>query len=288
MKGRQYTRRGLWFVALMSVTFVTSSLPNRVLAQGGNSLRLAEDAYSQVDFDSTLRHVNQAIEEGNYERDQLARIYELKAMCAAALDQYEVAHTAYMRMLALDPEAEVPETLSPDIRSVFLEAMGSWSARGGRLESEVTLVRNRGDIRVDLSDPLNMGRTIVLHYRLADETNYTEVLEPAAERVYFEILGSGEADYVEVILRIVDEHDNNIIEMGDEDEPLRVGERPPQPQMPFQAATPEERPLVRRAWFWAVIGTTLLVAAGGGVLGWYLWDRSNTINAETEVTIGVR
>lgn len=292
MKGHRFPRWSLWTAIFVSATFVVSSLPALVYGEEGNSLQLAEEAYAQVDFELTLRHTGRALEEGNYDREQLARIYELRAMCAAAIDQFEVAHSSYMRMLALDPEAEVSETVAPDIRAVFLEAVGSWVSRGGNLSAEVTLVRNRGDLRVNVSDPLTMGNTIVLMFRIAGDADFTEVREPSAERVYFNVLGSEETDYVEVILRVIDEHDNSIIELGDEEEPLRVGERPAVlPSGLNQQSGPAqvERPLTRRAWFWVVIGTTVLaVAGGGGALGWYLWDRANTINSETEITIGIR
>ncbi len=265
---------------------------NFVLTEQSDHLMLAEQAYAQEDLETALRHTRVAIVIGQRSRHDLTRIYELKAVCAAALEQNDEARNAYMRMLALNPVAQIDSSLASRIRTVFLEAQGSWAARHDRLVANVTLLQSREALRVNLSDPLDMGGTIVIRARAAGESEYSEASMPASARVHLFVPGAQNSGAVEFILRVLDEHGNHIIDLGSEDEPERIGEpeTPPQSAGIVSQSSIVHRRVTSRAWFWAIIGSVALMAASGGIaMGMLLPDQMDkSMEGVTEVTIGIR
>lgn len=278
-------------VGLISVVIV----PAAVEAEPTDQLVLAEEAYDQVDFDAALTLATQAIESGQRSQSQLTRLYELVAVCAAALDRGAEARDAYTRMLALNPNAEVDGSLAPRIRTIFLEARGSWVTRRGRLSVDVTPLFERGALRVDLADPLSMGSTVQIRVRIGQDEGFSDHSEVASSHSYVVIPTLRGESRAEIIVRVLDEHGNHVVEVGTEDEPIIVGdESPPRvepvvTEEPTPPEMPEPTPVTRRAWFWAVIGTAALVVVGGSVAaGVVVGNQQNSIGAETEVTMGVR
>jgi hypothetical protein len=276
---------------LIAVSF----MPRTAEAELRDPLVLAEEAYDQVDFEAALTLATEAIEGGQRSQQEMTRLYELISMCAAALDRVDEAREAYTRMLALNPDADVDASLAPRIRTIFLEASGSWVTRRGRLAAEATPLFERGELRVDLSDPLAMGHTVVVRVRVDRAGEYREHSEAAIEHAYVEVPSLRGATSAELIVRVLDVHGNRVVEVGTDDEPLVVRAHvaprvdPPQVAAPDRPVEPTTTPVTRRPWFWAVIGTAALVVVGGSVAaGVVVGTRTNSIGAETEVTIGVR
>jgi hypothetical protein len=256
-------------------------------ADQDDPLAQAQASYSDVDFEATLRHARDALDRGGYGPSQVARIFELIGMAAAALEQDDLAREAYTRLLALDPDFELGDDLSPRFQGPFLEASGYWAAHPDRLGARVTLARARGALRIDVTDPLGMGRNLRVLARLEGELEYHERLEPIAEQTYFEVPGSREAQRVEYVVQILDRYDNRILEIGDEDAPEAIGRPAGSAEVVAQPA-PTVEPRRSRAWLWAVIGVSAgVVVASVVATGVVLGIQAGQVGVRTSVDLGL-
>jgi hypothetical protein len=268
---------GLVFPVVAAAAVAALAWPRLAGAQGtGDPLAEAEAAYGAVDFDGALLNAQEALEAGGLTPPQLVRVYELIGISATALEQPDRAREAYVRMLALDPEARLDRTLSPSLRGPFMEA---------RVTAD--LARQRGALRIDLADPLEMGRTLVVRARVEGAEDFAESRVAAAETTYVEVAGSAETPRVEFSILVLDEHGNRIINLGNDDVPEVAG-RPVGPAgggLGEGGTVTPGRPLAQRAWFWVVIGLVAAAAVGGGVAaGIVLYDQSQTVTVATDVS----
>jgi len=249
--------------------------------EAGDPLAQAQAAYSEIDFEGTLRYAREALDRGGYGPRQMLRIFEFVGMAAAALDRVELARDAYTRLLALDPSFQLDEGLSPRFREPFLEARGYWAARTDRLEARVILARARGALRIDTTDPLGMGHSLRVLTRLEGETEYSEAELPMAPQTYVEVPGSSEAPRVEYVVQILDRHGNRLVELGNEDAPEVVGR-------PIGSGGRVEEGPESRAWLWAVIGVSAAVVVASIVAtGVVLGLQSGEVGIRTGVDLGL-
>jgi hypothetical protein len=210
----------------------------------------------------------------------MVRIYEFVGMAAAALENADLARDAYTRLLALDPDFQLDEGLSPRFREPFLEARGYWAAQSDRLAAQVILARARGALRVDLTDPLAMGRTLRVLSRLEGEDEYHEAELPSAPQTYVEIPRFSEASRVEYVVQVLDGHGNRLVEIGNEDAPEVAGRA--------AAGQDVETEPPSRAWIWAVIGVgAAVVVASVVATGVVLGIQSGEVGFRTTVDLGL-
>lgn len=249
-------------------------------SEPSDPLAAAQAAYSEIEFEETLRNAQQALSHGGYGPQQMMRIFELIGLAAAALEQDELAANAYMRLLALDPEYQLDEGLSPRFRGPFLEARGFWTARSDQLEAQVIFARARGALRIDSSDPLDMGQTLRVLSRLEGEVDFQEHRQPIAPQMYVEVPGSSESPRVEYVVQILDEHGNRLFELGNEDAPEAAGQRAVETQVDEERSSD--------AWLWAVIGVTATIAVASAIAtGVVLGIQSGKVGMETTVDLGL-
>ena len=266
--------------ALIAATLISSFWPNLSFAERGGALTAAETAYEQVDLEGTLEQAQRALEEGGHNRRELIRIYELIGVSSAALDQEEESREAYLRMLALAPDAQVDRNLSPQMRSPFLEARGYWVAHSERLEARANYNERNGSLGIRLSDPLEMADTVLVYCRVDDEDEFSELSEPAREVVAVELPGAERAENIEYYVVILDQYGNHVIELGNEVEPLVEGRG---------SEGDGEGGISRRRTLWivlSVVGAALVTAAvaTGIVVG----TGSDDGGISTDVSVGVR
>ena len=150
-------------------------------AMAQSHLREAEAAYGEIDFERALEEATAALESGDYGPRDLARIYELIGMASAANGEEERSRDAYIRLLALTPDAEVDTNLAPRLRSPFMEAKGYWSSRSDVLGVEARFVEARHLLRVELVDPLGMATDIIVRSRAGGTADYEEYNNVASE-----------------------------------------------------------------------------------------------------------
>ncbi len=276
-RGAPSYQRGLFTLVVLVVTLLSSPTAD---AERGGTLSRAETAYEQVDLEGTLEQARQALEDGGHNRRQLIRIYELIGVSAAALGEEDESRAAYLRMLALAPDAQVDRNLSPQMRSPFLEARGYWVAHSERLEASESYSDRNDSVRIQLSDPLEMADTILVYCRIDDEEEFTEISEPAREIVGVELPGAQRAESIEYYIVILDQHGNNIIELGNEVEPLTEG---------GAGEGGDGGGISRRRTLWivlSVVGATLVTAAVA--TGIAVGTSSDDGGIRTDVSVGVR
>jgi hypothetical protein len=251
---------------------------------GREALARAEEAYLRVDFEATQQEANAALVSGGHTKRRLTRIYQLLGIAAAALEQEDAARDAYIRMLAIDPEAQVDRSLAPRLRAPFLEARGFWSSRSDRLGAEVSASRPRSALRIDLVDPLQMAARWTVHARLDGEGEIFEQSGQVAERVYVEMPGLRDAQRIEYALEIFDQHGNRLIEIGTDDQPnvIETGASVSGGGGAGGPGTRDEGGLLSSPGFWigaAVVATAVIV--GVLLLG------NGGAAVESDVTFGV-
>lgn len=242
------------------------------LASAQDPLDQAEQAYLDVDFARTRELAQQALSRGGYGRADLVRIYRLLGVAAAALGDEAASRDAYVRMLALDPAAELPGNLSPRLLQPLMEARGQWTARQGQFALEARRLRGARGIELSLEDPLGMAARVIVFARARGrETQRIELTAEPTSVVRVPDLTA--EDDIEYYAHVVDSNGNRLIELGTEVEPIVLesqvrgsnggtDERDrPSPPPGGGGLTP-----------WLAITAGALTLVSGGILTWSIVD----------------
>ena len=281
------------------VTVAQTDLAEDLLGQ-------AEQALVNVDFPQVAELAQRSIEAGGLSSGRLAHAYALLGQSHAALGNPQEARNAYIRQIALEPDAQVNTNLAPRLRSPFLEARGYWATVSSRLTLEADMDWARGSLRVRFSDPLNLARS------LRFTTSVDALSDPVVTRVPPQVLtrlpvpGLTEETSVLYAVTALDEFGNSVAELGSEDQP-QVAERPVA-SAPAPALAPQDRPDApaeswlapaasqpaaaesttddearpSRGWLWGVLG--FVVAAAGAGVAAYLLTREQPIELVSMVS----
>lgn len=264
----------LWvMLALTSVVAAPAAAQQTPLQQ-------AEAAYLEIDFEATHRHAMAALRGGGNSPEQLVRIYQLLGIASSALGREDDARDFFVRMLALDRNAELDASVPPRLRDPFLEARGVWAARPGRFDLSVGLDRPRSALRVEVTDPSGMARRIAVHARLEGESQYVEQ-EGAAGTVDVIVPGASNADRIEYYVDVLDEHGNRMRSEGTAFAPRSVG----RDRVSGPAAVGGGGTIFDEAAFWVVVG--IVVAAGAATTIGVVVDQRSRIGAQSTVSIGI-
>ncbi|WP_053238609.1 hypothetical protein [Sandaracinus amylolyticus] len=256
-------------------------------------LTAAEQAYTEVDFEQTLEHAGAALQAGGHTPDRLVRIYMLLGVSAAALGDAEGARDFFQRMLAVDPEAQLDDTVPPRLRAPYLEARGIVSARPEQLGVEVGIARAQSAIRVALIDPFQMARTVRVHARIEGQVQYTDVEAEAEAEVLAPLDGAANADRIEYWVEVLDPYGNQVVLVGSEFEPRTVG-RVAAVAVPGGggggaggggAQEGGGGSILEDPLFWIISAGVVLVA--GGVVAGVLIDQSSHVPVQTGVSFGI-
>jgi hypothetical protein len=273
--------------ALVLALLVAAALPGRVAAQAASgALGRAEQAFLDVDFDGTLAAAQEALREGGHTPPQLVRIYQLLGVSSAAVGESERARDFFVRMLAIDPAADLDDTVPPRLRAPFLEARGIVTSRPERLGAEVGLARSQSAVHVALTDPFQLGRTIRVHARLEGTLEFSTREEAAQPVVFARLDGAASADRVEYWVELVDPFGNQILLLGSEFEPRIVGRAvPAQGGGGGGGRGGGGGDLLSEPWLWIVIG--VVVVGAGVTTGIVLGDQASQLQLHTGVSIGI-
>ena len=270
---------------LVLTVLLAALLSNSSLAVAQSALAEAEAAYQEIDYERTQERASAALRDGGLSKRQLVRTYELLGIAEAAAGDSDASRDAYVRMLAIDPDAQVDADLSPRFREPFMEARGYWSSRRAQLDVEVRFDRARGALRVLLSDPVGMASQIRVLSRLPGTIEYAEARRPANESVRFEVDGAVGTGAIEYLLRVEDEHGNTLIERGTEEEPNQMGRLSGAVSGGGAGSTDDPDgggSILKSPWFWVVTGV-VLVGAGAGA---YFLTRDPSSDLSITTTIG--
>ena len=233
-----------------------------------SALGRAEQAYLDVDFAASLTAAQEALREGGHTPQELMRIYQLLGVCSAAEGHTERARDFFLRMLAIDPDAELDDTVPPRFRAAFLEARGIVSARPARLGAEVGIARAQSAVHVAFTDPFQVGQLVVIHARLEGQTDFTTAEERARASIDMPLSGSGEADRVEYWLEVRDPFGNQVLTQGSEFEPRVIGRMSVAAGPAAAGGGGGGGNVLEEPWFWIVVGAVVVGGAtAGAVMG---------------------
>jgi hypothetical protein len=124
------------------------------IARASNpSLADARKAVDEIRYDDARELLVQALKQGGNRPDELVEIYRLSAATAVVLGPADLAEQYYRRMLALDPDATLPQDASPRLREPFIAAQAYMAAQQ-RFEAKAA--RTAKGIDVTIVDPLGM------------------------------------------------------------------------------------------------------------------------------------
>ncbi len=242
-------------------------------------LAQAEQAYLDVDFSAALVAAQAALREGGHTPEELVRIYQLLGVCSASEGLAERARDYFLRMLAINPETELDDTVPPRLRAPFLEARGIVTARPQRLGAEVGIARAQSAVHVSLVDPFQMGQTLIIHARIEGGLEFTTREERPRASLDVPLAGSDSADRVEYWLELKDPFGNQVLVLGSEFEPRVVGRM----SVAGAGAAPASGGggnVLEEPWFWIVVGA---VVVGGAVTAGVLGDQANRVELRTRV-----
>ena len=265
--------------ALVLALAVWASLPGAAFAQ--DALAQAEAAYEEVDFDGTYSHALAALRAGGRRPQQLVRIYQLLGISCSALGREDEARDFFVRMLGLDRDAELDASVPPRLRDPYLEARGVWAARQGTLGVSAGLDRARSTLRIEVADPTDMARRVMVYARLEGEAQFTAQDAEARAVIDIPIAGAASADRVEYYVEVLDEHRNFLIAEGSAFSPRVVGRE----RALGVAPGPAGPSIVEEPVFWIIVGAVAAVAAA--VTIGVVVDQRSRIGVQSSITIGI-
>jgi hypothetical protein len=224
-------------------------------ARADDSLEEARQLEASLEYEQGLAMVERVIARGGASPEELAELHLLAGRLAAGLDRAPSAEDHFARLLALRPDAALPEGTSPKLTAPFDAAR----AHASPLRVSASFA---GDaVALVTSDPLGMvvGIAVTL-------SGGTVVTEPRALRV---VLPRGATPREVHAL----DADGNRVWI----ESVGVVVMPPPPVRTIHVATPS----YARWQTWAIAGGVALVA--GGISAWrFTVDQNqwNTLRAE--------
>lgn len=237
--------RAAAFAALLLATATAHAGDSPLLDQ-------AQQAIDGVDYDAAKGLVDKAITAGALEPADLARAHMLAGEVAAALGDDATARDHFVRWLLLDPDAALPDGVSPKIAEPFAAAKEQAGTLGA-MTIAVRVERSHGKVHVflDARDPLNLiaGLRVRRDDGRAAQEQGTSVELPADD-----------AEPVTLTVLVLDEHDDQIAVKTVTAEASAT----PTPATPHHGW-----PAIVRWPTW-----TALAVVGGGVGGYFAWQTS--------------
>lgn len=247
-------------------------------------LEAAETAYQEIDFEGVREHAIRALRAGGLGPEQLARTYELLGVSNSALGDVDAARDYFVRMLWLDPDAQLDESVSPRMREPYLEARGIRMARPGTLEIETGIDRGSSAVHVTLRDPSDMSRRVRVAARIEGGTDYTTQEYEASTELAAPLEGAATADRIEYYVQVLDMHGNVVLAEGGPFAPRVVGRAPGAVAGEGEVAAGGGPTVFEEPVFWIVVGAVLVVA--GAVTVGVVVDQRSRIGVQSGVSFG--
>jgi len=250
------------------------------VAWADDPLAQARKAVAESDYVSARPELAAALEAGGHGPEEMAEIYRLSGIVAAALGDAKTATDLFTHLLALSPAAALPAGTSPKIKRPF-DAAGRFLKAQAPLEVKIETVSAPPTITlVVVSDPLDMiARAHVVFTadggpeRTKDTvaSERTDITLPAARRI-------------DARVAALDVHGNRLVEIGSKEVPVVIIGEAPEPPVaaPAPAAKPEAvvvhaaaRPLYLQWWPYAA--ATAVFGIGAGYFAWATHSDANDL-----------
>ncbi|HTL33316.1 MAG TPA: hypothetical protein VL326_09335 [Kofleriaceae bacterium] len=256
--------------ALRLVAFLVA-LAAPLVAFAEPTLESAKAALDGSDYPGARQQLTAVLENGRHDASELAEIYKLLGIAAAALNDTSAATDAFAHGLALDPKLELPKGTSPRITKPFTAAKGKVKAK---LEIKAETKSDPPAVVIaTVNDPVEMIARYQVTVRV-DGTVRPQIEKPAAEEMEIAVPSGARID---VWVAALDKHGNRIAAVGSSEVPLVIVGKsrgddvtPPPPvddkkkpdkqkPEPHVVKVEHPRPLYLQWWLW---GGATLVAAG--------------------------
>ena len=213
-----------------------------------------------------------ALDAGGHGPDELAEIYRLTGIVAAAIGDAPAATDAFAHLLALSPRAKLPDGTSPKITRPFDAASRSVAGQHPLEVKIETRARPPVITLVVVSDPLHMVATARAVFSVDAGAERSAEVAVASERTEVALPAGRRID---VRVAALDVHGNRLAEVGSRDMPVAIvsdapGEAPAPlagpaaaaPAPPGPAGSAAARPVYLRWWPYAAAGGAALAATG--------------------------
>ena len=219
----------------------------------------AERAYAGLDYHRARDASLAALQRRGLSHDQLVRLQRVLVLASAAIGEESAARDAAVTLLMMEPTFSVDSSLSPRLRAPLDEARLYWRDRavvpGLRAQSSPLETEAPGVLRITLTDPLRVARSVVVGVRWGELGEFTVHERAASASIHVPLSspppGTRRLDYYAVAL---DGRGSAIFALGSEDAPEArlVAARP-------REEARESTSVWSSGWFWAGAA----VVAGG-------------------------
>jgi hypothetical protein len=214
--------RTVWFTLGLSISTLlsVSAQAEPAAAEVRVALAEAEKAYQDVDYGAVYAAATRGLAAGRATTAETARLNALAGIAAAQLGQQEAARNHFLAALAIQPTLDLAQGLSPRIRGSYMEALGFWGTHPERLSLRVSPNARVTRLTYHIVDPAQLGNQIRIFVRIRGAAEFSAQSRAASPRGYIDLTPDAATRGFEYFAEVVDEHDNRLVETGNEDEPL--------------------------------------------------------------------
>jgi hypothetical protein len=259
------------------------------------SLSKARALYTDMHYDEAYRAYRDALAARGNRPADMVEIYQHLGALAALLNRPDEATDHFLRMLCLNPDAQIPEDMPPKVQQPYAAAKGkSATVTPFRLaHTPVNQLSAHGSLEVEVEltpDTLGMANGINLRYRALGQPVFSAVRKEGTGRLFFSISPSElppDRD-VEYFWQIEDSYGGVLWESGSERTPFLA--RSPKSAAgtdvggaggPGKGAGPEDSPFYTQIWFFVAAGAAVAVAAGATAFA-VIWYATTPTSADFE------
>lgn len=234
----------------------------------------AKTAIDTSDYFGARSTLDRALQAGRNKPADLAEIYRLSGLVAAALGDPKAAKTAFQKCLALAPQSTLPPGTSPKIQKPFTAAQDFFKTQQP-LEVKTATTNDPPTVTIEVvHDPLKMIAKLQAVV-VVDGKPEQVIDQPVGPSVTIE-LPKGKRR-LDLRVNALDDKGNHLAEVGSKDvpivivgkaEPVVVGPTKPPPDKAKPVVKPfRKRPLYLQWWVW---GSAAIVF--GGASGYFAFD----------------
>jgi len=240
----QTKRLGLALGLLVAILISRAAHAEPMAIDARAALAQAEKAFDDVDYGAMREAALRGLKAGRANVAETARLNTLAGMAAALLGNDEDARRHFLIALGIQPTLDLERDLSPKIRGPYLEALGYWGTHRERLTLHIHPDARMTCLTYQLVDPAHLGTRIKVFVRTHGTTEFSAQPVAANGRGRIELAPAAANRGFDYFAEVVDEHDNRLVEVGNEDDPLTQQGRSDSSigALPASARSSERRP----------------------------------------------
>lgn len=198
-------RAPIHLAGLVAVTVLAVPGAAHADRSGRELIAAAQDAIDDLRYEDATALLGRAVSSGGLSPGELATVYRISGQLSVTLGDDLRAERDFVRLLALDPNASLPEGTSPKI----LTRLESARAVVGDKRLRVTFSVRKKTVRANVeSDPAGMVRGLRVTWRDRDDESESATAS-SPDPLVVDVAPGGDT---EIEVRVVDEHGNTLVE----------------------------------------------------------------------------